>query len=250
MPARHGGIGIELLGDVLTRSTLTDEDVESERQVILEELAMDDDSPDDVALRTLDPPAVPRPRPRPRHGGRARNRAGDHRRGHPALPRRALHRPARRSSPSPATSTTTTSSLTSRPRSSICPAATDGSRAMRPGSDGDSVAIDDDSEQVHLAIGGRAVRRGGPRPRGARRRQPRLRRRPVEPPVRRDPRASRARLQRVLGDLLVRRHRGVVGVRRLDARARRRGRAADPRRDRATVAAASRAEELESPSAT
>ena len=53
MPARHGGAGIELLGDVLARSTLEEDDVESERQVILEELAMDDDSPDDVALRTL-----------------------------------------------------------------------------------------------------------------------------------------------------------------------------------------------------
>ena len=40
-----------------------------------------------------------------------------------------------------------------------------------------------------------------PRPRGARRRQPRLRRRAVEPPVRRDPRAARARLQRLLGDV-------------------------------------------------
>ena len=53
MPARHGAAGIELLGDVLAHSTLHDDDVESERQVILEELAMDDDSPDDVALRTL-----------------------------------------------------------------------------------------------------------------------------------------------------------------------------------------------------
>ena len=53
MPRRHGAAGIELLGDTLTRSLLSDDDVESERQVILEELAMDDDSPDDVALRTL-----------------------------------------------------------------------------------------------------------------------------------------------------------------------------------------------------
>src|SRR5215218_4666012 len=53
MPRRHAATGLELLGDVLTRSLLADGDVESERQVILEELAMDDDSPDDVALRTL-----------------------------------------------------------------------------------------------------------------------------------------------------------------------------------------------------
>jgi predicted Zn-dependent peptidase len=53
MPARHGGTGIELLGDALCASTLDDEDVESERRVILEELAMDDDAPDDVALRAF-----------------------------------------------------------------------------------------------------------------------------------------------------------------------------------------------------
>src|SRR4051812_41175027 len=53
MPRRHGPTGVALLGDVLTRSLLAADDVESERQVILEELAMDDDSPDDVALRAL-----------------------------------------------------------------------------------------------------------------------------------------------------------------------------------------------------
>ena len=53
MPARYMATGIDLLGDVLTHAKLADADVESERQVILEELAMDDDSPDDVALRTF-----------------------------------------------------------------------------------------------------------------------------------------------------------------------------------------------------
>lgn len=53
VPARHTAFGIELLGDVLTHSNLDDDDVESERQVILEELAMDDDAPDDVAMRML-----------------------------------------------------------------------------------------------------------------------------------------------------------------------------------------------------
>jgi predicted Zn-dependent peptidase len=53
MPKRHAATGIELLGDVLTRSLMEDHDVESERQVILEELAMDDDSPDDVAMRAF-----------------------------------------------------------------------------------------------------------------------------------------------------------------------------------------------------
>lgn len=51
VPARHVDVGIELLGDVLTSPALRDADVESERQVILEELSMDDDSPEDVVHR-------------------------------------------------------------------------------------------------------------------------------------------------------------------------------------------------------
>jgi predicted Zn-dependent peptidase len=51
LPARHALFGVELLGDVLIRPALRETDVDSERLVILEELAMDDDSPDDVAHR-------------------------------------------------------------------------------------------------------------------------------------------------------------------------------------------------------
>ena len=53
VPARFADVGLELLGDVLTSPSLRDADVESERQVILEELAMDDDSPEDVAQRAF-----------------------------------------------------------------------------------------------------------------------------------------------------------------------------------------------------
>ena len=51
LPARHAPFCIELLGDVLCRPALRDDDVHSERAVILEELAMDDESPDDIAHR-------------------------------------------------------------------------------------------------------------------------------------------------------------------------------------------------------
>jgi predicted Zn-dependent peptidase len=47
LPAGHLEAGVELLGDVLSKPSLADSDVESERQVILEELAMDEDTPDD-----------------------------------------------------------------------------------------------------------------------------------------------------------------------------------------------------------
>jgi predicted Zn-dependent peptidase len=53
VPGRHVDLGIELLGDVISQPLLRDDDLENERQVILEELAMDDDDPDDVAHRVF-----------------------------------------------------------------------------------------------------------------------------------------------------------------------------------------------------
>lgn len=41
-------LAIDVLGDMITSSTLTPEDVEAERDVILDEIAMHDDDPDDV----------------------------------------------------------------------------------------------------------------------------------------------------------------------------------------------------------
>ena len=223
--------GVELLGDVLTRSLFTDEDVESERQVILEELAMDDDSPDDVALRTL-----------------AHQLFGDHGLGRDTAGERetvASIAAATSASSSPTTTApaTTTIAVAGDVDHDEVVAEVAAAFADLPAGDGRiaraapgparaDVEIDDDSEQVHLAIGGRSVPARRPRPRGARRRQPRVRRRAVEPPVRRDPRAPRPRLQRVLGDVGLRRRRRLVGVRRRDARPRRRGRAARRRRAR------------------
>ena len=104
--------------------------------------------------------------------------------------------------------------------------ATGASPASAPGADGDRRR-----DRRRLRAGAPRHRRPlgaarRSRPRGARRRQPRLRRRAVEPAVRRDPRAARPRLQRLLGDVRLRRRRRLVGVRRRDARARRRGRPA------------------------
>jgi predicted Zn-dependent peptidase len=41
-------LAIDVLGDMITSSTITAEDVEAEREVILDEIAMHDDDPDDV----------------------------------------------------------------------------------------------------------------------------------------------------------------------------------------------------------
>jgi predicted Zn-dependent peptidase len=53
VPAEQLPLAIELLGDVLTAPALRDGDIDNERQVILEELAMDDDLPEDVVHRLL-----------------------------------------------------------------------------------------------------------------------------------------------------------------------------------------------------
>ena len=55
LPAPQFTVGLDILGDVLTRPALRDADVESERTVILEELAADEDAPDDrVHVLTLE----------------------------------------------------------------------------------------------------------------------------------------------------------------------------------------------------
>ena len=41
-------MALDVLGDMLTSSLITAEDVEAEREVILDEIAMHDDDPDDV----------------------------------------------------------------------------------------------------------------------------------------------------------------------------------------------------------
>lgn len=42
-------VAVDVIGDMLTSSTITDEDVEAEREVILDEIAMHDDDAEDVA---------------------------------------------------------------------------------------------------------------------------------------------------------------------------------------------------------
>ncbi len=41
-------LAVDVIGDMITNSQLTSEDVEAERDVILDEIAMHDDDPDDV----------------------------------------------------------------------------------------------------------------------------------------------------------------------------------------------------------
>jgi predicted Zn-dependent peptidase len=161
MPRRHAPTGVELLGDVLTRSLIADDDVESERQVILEELAMDDDSPDDVALRTL-----------------ARQLFGDHGLGRDTAGERATVKSICAADIRSffgehyRTGATTVAvagdvdhdEVVRSVGAAFAEMPTGDGRIARaaPGPAQADVDIDDDSEQVHLAIGGRSVRRDDP----------------------------------------------------------------------------------------
>ena len=61
-------LAVDVLGDMITSSTVTTEDVEAEREVILDEIAMHDDDPDDVVATS-----TPRRRGAPRRwAGRSR----------------------------------------------------------------------------------------------------------------------------------------------------------------------------------
>ncbi len=146
---------------MLTRSLLDDEDVESERQVILEELAMDDDSPDDVAMRTL-----------------ARQLFGDHGLGRDTAGERSTVRSISGGDIRDFFAThyrtgNTTVAIAGDVDHDETAAAVAAAFAEMPGGDGrvrraapgeaqSDVAIDDDSEQVHLAIGGRSLAREDP----------------------------------------------------------------------------------------
>jgi len=161
LPARHAAFGIELLGDVLTHSELTDKDVESERQVILEELAMDDDSPDDVALRTLTRELFPR-------HGLGRDTAGqrDTVKATTADEIREFYA-AHYTTPGMVVAIAGDvdhHDVVAAVSTAFADMPSADGRIGRsaPGAVGRSVGVDDDSEQVHLAIGGRSLRRDHP----------------------------------------------------------------------------------------
>ena len=71
VPDAHLELAFDILADVLWRPAFRPDDVESERQVILEEIGMRDDTPDDLVHDLFAARAVPRPSARAR-GARAR----------------------------------------------------------------------------------------------------------------------------------------------------------------------------------
>ena len=162
LPARHASFCIELLGDVLTRPALRDDDVHGERQVILEELAMDDDSPDDVAHRRFSAALFE---------GHAlgRDPAGDREHVEAITPDdvRQFFATHYRAGAMVVTAAGPLAHDEMLAEIERCFAGVDpgGQRPVRvgPAAPGSGAAIDDDSEQVHIVMGGRSLPRNDPR---------------------------------------------------------------------------------------
>jgi predicted Zn-dependent peptidase len=159
VPARHSATGIALIGELLTQPALRPSDVESERAVILEELAMDDDSPDDVAHQAFSAALFPdHPLGRETAGERqsvaaiaqdelAEFFAGAYHTGNAVVavtgavdPDDVLEQVAKAFAPMPEGSGRLTSEPVTR-------------------GPGEGCVIDDDTEQTHIVVGGRALAR-------------------------------------------------------------------------------------------
>lgn len=161
LPGRYLDDGVELLGDVLCHPALRADEVDNERHVILEELAMDDDVPDDVVHRVFARQLfADHPLGRDTAGERERIETiavDDVRRFH------AEHYGARNTviAVAGAVEPERVVDLVERAFSDL--PQHDG-RAPRhgPGSIGGDTVVVDDTEQVHLLLGGRALPRLDP----------------------------------------------------------------------------------------
>ena len=154
LPARHASFCIELLGDVLTRPALRDDDVHGERQ--------DDDSPDDVAHRRVSAALFE---------GHAlgRDPAGDREHVEAITPDdvRQFFATHYRAGAMVVTAAGPLAHDEMLAEIERCFAGVDpgGQRPVRvgPAAPGSGAAIDDDSEQVHIVMGGRSLPRNDPR---------------------------------------------------------------------------------------
>jgi predicted Zn-dependent peptidase len=158
LPARHATFGIDLLGEVLTRPALRDSDVHGERQVILEELAMDDDVPDEVAHRAFAARLFP-------DHGLGRDPAGDREHVEAITPddvRTFFERHYRAEAMVLAAAGPLDHDAMLHDIELAFAAVEGGGERpvrVRPGDLGTSATMVDDTEQVHIVMGGRAVPR-------------------------------------------------------------------------------------------
>ena len=162
LPARHADFGVELLGDVLTRPALRDADVHAERQVILEELAMDDESPDDIAHRMFNARLF-------HDHSLGRDPGGDREHVQAITPQdvRSFFEQHYRANSMvvAAAGPLEHDEMLAMVETAFAGVAPGGVRPVRtaPGEVSVGTHLDDDSEQVHIVMGGRALPRLDPR---------------------------------------------------------------------------------------
>ncbi len=161
VPGRVADFGIDLLGDVLTAPALRDADIESERQVILDELAMDDDSPEDVVHRVFAEQVFDgHPLGRETAGERetVSSVSGDD------IRRFFSERYRSENTVVAIAGAIDPDHVIERVEEAFAGLADGSGRTPRvePGGIGESVDIDDDTEQVHIVVGGRSLRREDP----------------------------------------------------------------------------------------
>jgi len=158
VPARHVADSLEILGDVVCAPAIRADDVESERQVILEELAMDDDSPEDVVFREFTASVF--------HGHHlGRDTAGERETNIGMTPDavRSCHADRYRAesmvvSVAGGVDADEVIGLVDRAFASVATGAAQLDR-REPSALGPGRHVPDDTEQVHLVIGGRAIAR-------------------------------------------------------------------------------------------
>ena len=107
LPSAETGLRLDLLGDVVARPAFRPDEVESERQVILEELLLSEDEPDERVHTLCMEALFPRPPARPGGARQRRDDRGDGPRRHRRVPRRRTTGRPTWSWSRPATSTTT-----------------------------------------------------------------------------------------------------------------------------------------------
>jgi len=158
VPARHVADSLEILGDVVCAPAIRADDLESERQVILEELAMDDDSPEDVVFREFTASVF--------HGHPlGRDTAGERETVIGMTPDavRSFHADRYRAesmvvSVAGGVDADEVIGLVDRAFASVATGAAQLDR-REPSALGPGRHVPDDTEQVHLVIGGRAIAR-------------------------------------------------------------------------------------------
>jgi predicted Zn-dependent peptidase len=158
VPARVAEFGVELLGDVLTEPALRDGDIESERQVILDELAMDDDSPDDVVHRVFAEQMFEgHPLGRETAGERGTVGAvtGDD------IRRFFEQRYRTGNTVVSIAGAVDVDHMIERVEQAFAPLTHGNGRSPRnaPGGTGMSLELEDETEQMHIVVGGRSLRR-------------------------------------------------------------------------------------------